>query len=128
MQEALGRPVSYKLRHLTAELRLLDLDLKSNTSLEAVADGAALREFRHALDNVRLTAWTVNELLDARQSQKNPQAVMSFLTVQRLRRLSQMVQDLCCDFDRDGGTWSVEAIKHLIDSLDRLCERLRISS
>jgi hypothetical protein len=123
MQEIIvERPLSYKLRNLTAELRLLDENLKSNAPL----DGATLREFRHALDNVRLTAWTVNELLDARQSHKDLRTVISFLTFQRLWRFSQMVQDLCSDFDRDGVSWSGEGIKHLTESLDQLRERLRM--
>src|SRR5215472_15316387 len=83
--------------NLTAELRSLDRRLKSNPSL----DGAALRECRQALDNVRLTAWSVSELLNARQSQKNPQAVISFLTAEGLRRLSQMVRDLSGDLEQD---------------------------
>jgi len=87
--------------NLTAELRSLDRRLKSNPSL----DGAALRECRQALDNVRLTAWSVSELLNARQSQKNPQAVISFLTAERLRRLSQMVRDLSGDLEQDGTFW-----------------------
>ena len=124
MQDTVERPVYYKLRNLTAELRLLDQNLKSNPP----SDSATLREFRHALDNSRLTAWTVNELLDARQSQKDPQTVMSFLTLQRLRRFSQMVDDLCRDFDRDGVSWSAEGVNHLTESLGRLCERLRMKT
>ena len=122
MQETIvERPLSYKLRNLTAELRLLDENLKSNTPL----DSATLREFRHALDNVRLTAWTVNELLDARQSHKDLQTMTSFLTFQRLWRFSQMVQDLCSDFDRDGVYWSGEGLRHFTESLGQLHERLR---
>jgi hypothetical protein len=113
--------LSYKLRHLTAELSVLDENLKSNQPL----DNATLREFRRVLDNVRLTAWTINELLDARQSQKDPNAVMSFLSLQRLRRLSQMVQDLCSDLDRDGVSWSGEGLRRFTESLSHLCEQLR---
>lgn len=120
MQETVERTFSYKLRSLTAELRMLDGTLRSNAPL----DSAALREFRHALDNVRLTAWTANELLDARRCQKDLQTVMSFLALQRLRRFSQMVEDLCSDFDRDGINWSDEGIKRLAGSLGGLCERL----
>lgn len=128
MQEALGRPVSYKLRHLTAELRLLDNELKSNPSLYSSPDDPWLREFRHALDNIRLTAWSATELLDSRQDQKNLLAASSFLTVQRLRRFNQMAQNLCGDFDRDGVTWSVQAVKRLTECLDRLCVRLKIKN
>jgi hypothetical protein len=109
-----------KLRDLAAQLSSLDRDLKSNPFL----DEAALREFRWALDNVRMTAWTVNELLNARRSQKNPQAAMSFLTGERLRRFSQMVRNLSDDFEQSGTSWPAEAMRDLASSFVLLRERL----
>ncbi len=38
-----------------------------------------------------MTAWTLDELLNARRTRKDPQLVISFLTTERLRRFSQMV-------------------------------------
>src|SRR5260370_8370041 len=75
---------SAKLIELTSELRALDRSLQSGQTPE----GPLLREFRQALDHVRMTAWTTNELMDARHARKNPQAVLSFLTAKRLRRSS----------------------------------------
>lgn len=100
MLEIFARSYSAKLRHLAAELHRLDRGLKSNPSL----DGAALREFREALDNIRLTAWTTAELLNARRSQKDPQAVLSFFTAERLRRFSQMARDLTSDLEQNNAT------------------------
>src|SRR5260370_30140291 len=96
MQDILARSINANLGRLTTRLRALERNLKSNASLS----GAVLREFRWALDNVRMTAWTVSELLNARQSQKNPQAVISFLTGERLRRFSQMARSLSDDFEQ----------------------------
>jgi hypothetical protein len=121
MFESLAESFSAKLRDLSAELRLLDRGLKTNRSL----DGAALREFRQAMDNVRLTAWTVDELLNARQSQKNPQAMISFLTAERLRRFSQMAKDLSRDLERNDTSWPAQAIENVEGSLTLLLERLR---
>ncbi len=123
MRELSARFFSAKLRKLTVELRSLDRGLKSNPSL----NGATLREFRQALDNIRLTAWTVNELLNARQSQKNPEAVMSFLTAERLRRLRQMVNDLCSDLEHGGLSWPVHEVHTIQESLTLLQERLAIA-
>jgi hypothetical protein len=109
-----------KLRDLAAQLSSLDRDLKTNPFL----DEAALREFRWALDNVRMTAWTVNELLNARRSQKNPQAAISFLTGERLRRFSQMVRNLSDDFEQSGTSWPAEAMRDLANSFILLRERL----
>ncbi|HEY6305874.1 MAG TPA: hypothetical protein VI488_05355 [Candidatus Angelobacter sp.] len=100
---------------------MLDRDLKANPS----PSGTALREFRQTLDNIRMTAWTVSELLNARQTKKNPEAVLSFLTAERLRRFSQMVQDLCVDLERDGDSWPTQGVKTLEASLTLLRERLR---
>ncbi len=121
MPEASARSFSAKLRNLTTELRLLDRSLKSNPPL----NGTVLREFRQALDNVRMTAWTVNELLNARQSSKNPQAVVSFLTAERLRRFGQMVKDLSGDLEQAGTTWPTQGLKDLEKSIALLRERLR---
>jgi hypothetical protein len=121
MTEMFPRPFSFKLRNLTAELRLLDRDFKSNPELE----GPALREFRQAVDNIRMTAWTAHEVLNARESQKNPQAVLSFLTAERLRRLSQMVKDLTGDLDLDGSSWPTQAVNDLENSISLLSARLR---
>ncbi len=122
MQELLARSINANLRSLTSRLRTIDSNLKSSSSLS----GAALREFRWALDRVRLTAWTVSELLNARQSQKNPQAVISFLTAERLRRFSQMTRNLSDDFEQNGTSWPAEAVRDLANSLNLLREQLGI--
>ncbi len=111
---------SAKLIELTSELRALDRSLQSGQTPE----GPLLREFRQALDHVRMTAWTTNELMDARHARKNPQAVLSFLTAERLRRFSQMVKDLCGDLDADGLNWQTHGIQGLSDSVKVLQDRL----
>ncbi|HEY6308366.1 MAG TPA: hypothetical protein VI488_18120 [Candidatus Angelobacter sp.] len=115
-----ARSFSARLRSLTSRLRILDRDLRSNPTL----NGAALREFRQAVDHVRMTAWTVSELLNARESQKNPHGVISFLTAERLRRFSQMVRDLCEDVEHDGLNWPVQEVQKVQESLNLLRDRL----
>jgi hypothetical protein len=111
---------SAKTRKLTSELRALDLELKA----EQKPEGPVLREFRQALDNVRMTAWTVNELMDARDLKKDPHTVLSFLTAERLRRFGQMVEDLCADIEHGEVTWQTRGIQALSDSVRQLQERL----
>jgi hypothetical protein len=120
MPDASSLSFSSKLQNLSTELQTLDHDLKSNLQLDA----AALREFRQALDNIRLTAWIVSELLNARQIQRDPKAVISFLTAERLRRFSQMVKDLCGDMDHEGSKWPAASVDGLRDSVSLLQERL----
>jgi hypothetical protein len=119
MQER-ARSTTTKLRDLAAQLSSLDRELKSNAFL----DEATLHEFRWALDNVRMTAWTVSELLNARRSRKDPQAAISFLTGERLRRFCQMVRNLPADFEQSGTSWPAEAVRDLANSFILLRERL----
>jgi len=112
--------LSQRLVALTAELRALDLDLKSGLTPQ----GPLLREFRQALDSARMTAWTVNELMDARDLKKDPHTVLSFLTAERLRRFAQMVKDLSSDIDKDGITWQTRGIQNLAESVRLLQSRL----
>jgi hypothetical protein len=120
MTDVSSTSFSAKLIELTSELRALDRHLKSGQAPE----GPLLREFRQALDHVRMTAWTTNELMDARHARKDPQAVLSFLTAERLRRFSQMVKDLCGDMEKDGLNWQTQGIQGLSESLKLLQDRL----
>lgn len=120
MTEKPGKPLAYRLIHLTLELRSLDADLKS----KEMSHASQLREFRQALDNVRTTAWTVNELMDARSAGQDPRIVLSFLTAERLRRFSQMVKDLCEDIEQEGTGWHAQGVQDLSDSLAMLQEKL----
>ncbi len=82
--------LTLQIKHLSDELRRLEHRLKS----EPAPDPAALTEFRHAVDNVRLTAWSVSELINAERIKKNPDTVMAFLSAERVRRFDQLVKNL----------------------------------
>jgi len=120
MTGAFEQPLSAQLHNLTAKLRSLDQSLKANPKV----DTTALSEFRQALDNVRLTAWSVSELLKVRQSQGNVEAVISFVTAERLRRFSQIARDLLSDLEQHRTSWPAEAVRELEDSLALLGARL----
>src|SRR5215468_12437150 len=107
MSEISSTSSSAKLIELTSELRALDRHLKSGEA----PDAPLLREFRMALDHVRMTAWTANELMDARHARKDPKTVLSFLTSERLRHFSQMVKDLSNDIEVQGLTWQTQGIE-----------------
>jgi hypothetical protein len=113
--------LSSELRQFSSELRRLEKRLQS----EAAPDTVALHEFRHAVDNVRLTAWSVSELSNAQQAKKNPDAVLTFLAAERLRRFDQMVRNLCGDIDRRVITFQTNGMESLLDSVQTLHVRLR---
>lgn len=121
MTEASRGAFSERLRAISSELREIDLALKS----AAPPDVLALQEFRHVLDNARLTAWTVSELLNAAQSNKDPATVLTFVAAERLRRSNQMLKDLGFDIAGDRVSWQTAGIQTLFDTVNSLQVQLR---
>lgn len=112
--------LTLELKQLTSELKRVENRLKS----EAAPDAVALNGFRHAVDNVRLTAWSVSELINAEHTKKNPETVMAFLAAERVRRFDQMVRNLCADIERRMVSLQTNGMHSLIDSLNTLQGRL----
>ena len=89
-----GFQIASRLRTLTAELRALERELKSGT----ISDAAALQEFRQAVDDIRMAAWTASELHNAQPGRK--ELLASFLAAERIRRFAQMIRDLSLDLEQ----------------------------
>jgi hypothetical protein len=113
-----GFQIASRLRTLTAEIRLLERELKTG----AVSDDAALQEFRHALDEVRMTSWTASELNRARPGRK--ELLASFLAAERIRRFAQMMRDLSLDMEHEDVRWESGGIQTLYDAVTHLQSRL----
>jgi hypothetical protein len=109
-------PLSESVRRLSSELALLDLELRSSRAPEKLL----LQEFRHVLDNARLTAWIVAELSNARERQQDPAKVLSFVVAERLRRSNQMLKDLCADINREEVSWQTTGIQGLFETVKLL--------
>lgn len=112
--------ISEKLRSLTAQLKELEGELKSATS----PDVPLLYEFRSTLDNARMTAWTVSELLHARQTGVDREKMQTFLTAERVRRITEMADDLCTDIRKGSVTLKSSGMRFLSDGLRGLLFRL----
>jgi hypothetical protein len=112
--------LSSEIRHFSVELKRLEQRLKS----EPPPDSLALNEFRHRVDNVRLTAWSVSELINAERIKKNPDTVLSFLSAERLRRFEQLVKSLCGDIERGLITVRTDGMHGLCESVNDLQQRL----
>ncbi|MGC2742422.1 MAG: hypothetical protein WA672_04485 [Candidatus Angelobacter sp.] len=112
--------LSCEIRHFSAELKRLEQRLKS----EPTPDPLVLNEFRHAVDNVRLTAWSVSELINAERIKKNPDTVLAFLSAERLRRFEQLVKSLCGDIERGLITVRTDGVQALCESVNDLQQRL----
>ncbi|MBZ5520997.1 MAG: hypothetical protein LAP21_01930 [Acidobacteriia bacterium] len=115
-----NQEISEKLRSLTAQLKEFEGDLKSAT----LPDVPLLYEFRSALDNARMSAWTVSELLHARQNGADREKMQAFLTAERVRRITEMADDLCTDIRKGTVTLKSSGMRFLSDGLRGLLFRL----
>jgi hypothetical protein len=122
MMNAPLEDLSAEINRFSAELQRLEQRLKS----EPKPDPLVLNEFRHALDNVRLTAWSVSELINAERINKNPDTVLAFLSAERLRRFDQLVRSLCGDIQRGLITIRTDGIQSLCQSVNDLQQRLPV--
>jgi len=120
IKDASSESLSARLRDLTNELRALDRDLKSGPP----PDVSQLGEFRQMLDSTRMTAWTVGELINARELQKDPGAMLSFLIAERLRRFGQMTKDLIADLEQHGITGQTHGVQGLFEYVNLLQDHL----
>ena len=108
------------LKSVSAALKHIDPRLRT----EAPPDSVLLNEFRQAEDNGRLTAWSVSELINAQRAAKEPDKVLAFLSAERLRRLDQLVRNLCGDIERGVITRQNYGMHSLVDSINILQKRL----
>lgn len=119
MTSANGK-MSVRLRSITQELKDLERDLR----LEHHPDAQLVQNFRDALDSSRTTAWTITELLRARQTEINPQMVLSFLFAERIRRFTQMTKDLSADMRNPSAQLQQDDIGALSRALELLQSQL----
>jgi hypothetical protein len=101
-------------------LESLEPELKSAEA----PDPALLRDFRRSVDDVRNTAWILGELMNARQTGKSEQVVLSFVASERMRRFGQMARSITSDIDQHGLNWESGVIQELFDSVATLQSRL----
>jgi hypothetical protein len=79
--------VSFQLKKTCADLVRLEYDMRSGP-----IDSRVLHEFRDAVDNVRKTAWAVQEWQELQSKQQDPESVIPLLTVESIRRATQLCE------------------------------------
>src|SRR5579864_2721651 len=77
--------VNFQLKKACADLVKLEYDMRSGTT-----DQRFLKEFRDAVDNVRKTAWAVQEWQERQSRHEDPQTLLPLLTAERVRRATQL--------------------------------------
>lgn len=108
--------LSSELKRLSSELRHLERRFQS----EAAPDAAALADFRHAVDGVRLAAWSVNGLVNAGQADNDHDSAFTFLATERLRRFEQLVATIRGDIERRVITFKTSGMTKLFHSVNLL--------
>jgi hypothetical protein len=115
---------------LSSDTKRLSSELKrlaQRFQLEPAPDLATLQEFRHAVDNIRLAAWNVSELIYARQGEKATDTMVGFLAAERLRRFEQLARNICADVERRHITFKTSGMTTLFHSVTMLHDLLKES-
>lgn len=76
---------NFQLKKACADLVKLEYDMRSGP-----VDQRVLQEFRDAVDNVRKTAWAVQEWQERQARRQDPHTVLPLLTAERIRRATQL--------------------------------------
>jgi hypothetical protein len=84
--------ISQRLLASTTELQELEKLVRSGDFSPRV-----LSEFRDAVDNIRQTAWAVQNWIGLKEQQRDPYTVLSALSEERVRRATQIARDLTVD-------------------------------
>jgi len=112
--------LSTRLEKISQELRDVEEALKTAGNVEP----RVLRQFRDAVDHVRLTAYTVQQWLELQAKRGDPYSVLALLTTERIRRATQLAGDLSIDLDSTEVTFETEGLGKLFEAIRGLYERL----
>ena len=108
-----------RLQKVGNELLELDQAIRSGD-----IDVRLLAGFRQAIDHVRETTWAVQQWIELQAQDKDAYSVLPRLTVERIRRASQLNNDLALDLDAAEVTIETEGIENLRQSVRGLYKRL----
>jgi hypothetical protein len=111
--------LNFQLRKASAELLRLERGIKSGE-----IDPLILREFRDAVDYVRKTAWAVQEWRERQITHRDPQTVLSLLTLERIRRATTLMRDLLADLKTQDVSHRTEGIPELARTVEELHRQL----
>ena len=119
MTATASEELTARLQKASGDLPTLEQEIKSGDIAPQI-----LREFRQAVDHVRQTAWAVQQWLELRAQRRNAYTVLSVLTTERVRRTTQLCQDLGLDLDATEVTFETEGLEGLFRAVEGLFVRL----
>jgi hypothetical protein len=83
-----------------------------------------LTEFRTAVDNIRQTAWAVQQWTELQQQHRDPYSVLGILAQERVRRATQIAKDVRLDLESFEVGMETEGLANLFKAIEALHERL----
>jgi hypothetical protein len=109
-----------RLEEITRQLQELEILVRSGTDCAP----RVLSEFRIAVDNIRQTAWAVQQWADLQQHHRDPYTVLDVLSKERVRRATQITKDLTVDLESLELSLDTEGLLELFQAVEGLYERL----
>jgi hypothetical protein len=111
--------VGERLQAATSELQALEQIIVSGDFSPRI-----LGDFRNAVDSIRQTARAVQGWIGLKQQHRDPYSVMANLSVDRVRRATQMAKDLIIDLEAMEVGFDTEGLGELYRTVADLHERM----
>jgi hypothetical protein len=112
--------ISSRLQAATSELQELEQLVQSGE-----LDSRVLNDFRNAVDHIRGTTWAVQQWVGLKES-GDPYAVLPKLSAERVRRATQLTNDLVLDLQSGDVGIETEGLVELLTAVDDLHRRLAL--
>jgi ribosome-associated translation inhibitor RaiA len=112
--------VNLQVKKTSVELQKLEQSLRS----EGI-DLRVLNEFRDAVDYVRTAAVVVQQLRELQMHGRDDGEVTSLLTAERIRRTTNLCQEVIADLDAEKISAGAKGVDDLYNALEQACDRLR---
>ena len=111
--------LSERLKVATQELQELEkLVLSGNFSPRVLSD------FRTAVDDIRQTAWAVQQWTELQEQHRDPYTVLGILSRERVRRATEITKDLTLDLESLELGLETQGLANLFQAIERQHERL----
>ena len=104
-----------RLQRVTDELTLLKEAIHSGD-----VDARVLREFRWAVDHIRLSAWAVSRWLEEEKERGDPYRILPFLVAERVRRATSLSTELTADLSAFEAGVETPGLSQLYDATEQL--------
>jgi hypothetical protein len=106
------------------ESAIRDLQALQQVLLSEHLDAAILGEFRAALNGIRNTAWTAQQLVASQVTDQGPESVTSLLASERIRGAYQLCRAIEDDLKNDDSQFQRGQLSELHMAVTQLAQKL----